>query len=306
MFYYFLYYCMPNLKNIKMKINSVSNTQKITKALEVVSKVRLQKIKEQTENYRAFMIEFLKLINFLRTKMNIFNTHKTDKKLKSLVVVVSTDKWLCWSMNSKIFKHIFQRYWAQKDTTDIFCIWKKWFEFLTRLGFSIKWYIEVRDSFSEEDLNDLYTFIMESIDHNTYSEIKIYFNFYKNTITQVPLRFKLFPIDQDTFDKFVENIWLSLDEIFTEELWYQDLIIEPDIKSFKRDILRQLTQHMIYGAVLLNKAWEFSSRMIAMESANDNASNLIKNLSLQYNKARQFVITQEVSEIIAAKMAIWD
>jgi len=83
---------MPNLKNIKMQINSVSNTQKITKALEVVSKVRLQKIKHQTENYRAFMIEFLKLINFLRTKMNIFNTHKTNENLKSLIVVVSTDK----------------------------------------------------------------------------------------------------------------------------------------------------------------------------------------------------------------------
>lgn len=297
---------MPNLKNIKMQINSVSNTQKITKALEVVSKVRLQKIKQQTENYRAFMIEFLKLINFLRTKMNIFNTHKIDKTLKSLVVVVSTDKWLCGSMNSKIFKHIFQQYWSKKDKTDVFCVWKKWFEFLTRLGFSIKGYIGVKDSFLEDDLDGLYKFIMDGIDNNKYSEVKIYFNFYKNTITQVPLRFKLFPIDQDTFDKFVENIWLNLDEIFTQELEYKDLIIEPDEKTFKRDILRQLTQHMIYGAVLLNKAWEFSSRMIAMESANDNAANLIKDLSLKYNKARQFVITQEVSEIIAAKMAIWD
>jgi len=106
----------------------------------------------------------------------------------------------------------------------------------------------------EDDFNDLYSFIMDSIDSNKYSEIKIYFNFYKNTITQVPLRFKLFPIDQDTFDKFVENIGLNLDEIFTTELGYKDLIIEPDEKSFKRDILRQLTQHMIYGAVLLNKA----------------------------------------------------
>ena len=145
---------------------------------------------------------------------------------------------------------------------------------------------------------------MNSIKKDSYSKIKVYFNYFKNTLTQVPLRFKLYPLDQDSFDGFVQDIGLRLDDNISENLAHKDLLVEPNLKDFKSDMLRQLTQHIIYGAVLHNKTGEYASRMIAMKNAKDNATSLIKDLKLSFNKVRQSLITQEVSEIMSAKMAI--
>jgi len=112
------------------------------------------------------------------------------------------------------------------------------------------------DSFNENDLADVYNYIIAGISENKYAKIKVYFNYFKNTITQVPLRFKVFPVDQESFDSFVQDIGLDLNDVITESngLDYKDLIVEPDLKIFKQEMLRQFTQHMIYGAALQNKA----------------------------------------------------
>lgn len=297
---------MANMKKIKSQIKSVSNIKQITRALEIVSIVKLQKVKKSTEQYREFMEEFLKIVNVVRSKLPIFNTNTQELDIngRRLLVVLSSDKWLCGALNSKLFKHIFQKYNDFKQNVDIFCVGKKSFEFFARAGFNVVWYTSLKDDFCEDDLKDLYQYIMANIKKDTYSKIKVYFNYFKNTLTQVPLRFKLYPLDQDSFDGFVQDIGLRLDDNISESLAYKDLLVEPNIKDFKSDMLRQLTQHIIYGAVLHNKTGEFASRMIAMKNAKDNATSLIKDLKLSFNKVRQSLITQEVSEIMSAKMAI--
>jgi len=102
------------------------------------------------------------------------------------------------------------------------------------------------DDLNENDLADVYNYIIAGISENKYSKIKVYFNYFKNTITQVPLRFKVFPVDQESFDSFVQDIGLDLSDVLTDELEYKDLIVEPDLKFFKQEMLRQFTQHMIY------------------------------------------------------------
>ncbi len=295
---------MPNMKKIKTKIKSVSNMKQITKALEVVATVKLQKMKQQTENYRDFMAEFLKVMNVVRTKIDILNTNKLDPNGRRLIVVMSSDKGLCGNLNSKLFKHIFQKYNDAKDNVDVFCVWKKSFEFFARAWFNVVWHLNLWDDFVEDDLSEVYNYIINWISENKYAKIKVYFNYFKNTITQVPLRFKVYPIDQDSFDGFVQDIGLDLDDVISDELEYKDLIVEPDMKFFKQEMLRQFTQHMIYGAALQNKAGEFASRMLAMKNAKDNATDMIKDLKLSFNKVRQGLITQEVTEIMSAKMAI--
>lgn len=297
---------MPNMKKIKTKIKSVSNMKQITKALEVVATVKLQKMKQQTESYRDFMVDFLKIMNVVRTKLDILNTNKIDSSWRRLIIVMSSDKWLCGNLNSKLFKHIFQKYNDVKQNVDVFCVGKKSFEFFARAGFNIVWHLNLQDDFNEDNLTDVYNYIINGIANSKYAKIKVYFNYFKNTITQVPLRFKVYPIDQDSFDWFVQDIGLDLDDVITDELDYKDLIVEPDLKFFKQEMLRQFTQHMIYGAALQNKAGEFASRMLAMKNAKDNASDMIKDLKLSFNKARQSLITQEVTEIMSAKMAIED
>jgi len=294
------------MKKIKTKIKSVSNMKQITKALEVVATVKLQKIKKQTENYRDFMSDFLKIMNVVRFKLNVLNTNKLDPMGRRLIIVMSSDKGLCGNLNSKLFKHIFQKYNDIKDNVDIFCIWKKSFEFFARAWFNVVGHLNLQDNFNEDDLSDVYNYILAGIAENKYSKIKVYFNYFKNTITQVPLRFKVYPVDQDSFDSFVQDIWLDLDDIIDDSngLEYKDLIVEPDMKLFKEEMLRQFTQHMVYGAALQNKAGEFAARMLAMKNAKDNASEMIKSLILSFNKARQSLITQEVTEIMSAKMAI--
>lgn len=297
---------MTNMKEIKTKIKSVSNMKQITKALEVVATVKLQKIKKQTENYRDFMQDFLRIMNVVRLKLNVLNTNKVDPNWRRLIIVMSSDKWLCWNLNSKLFKHIFQKYNDAKHNVNIFAIWKKAFEFFARSGFNVVWNLNLQDDFNENDLVDVYNYVLNWISENKYAKIKVYFNYFKNTITQVPLRFKVYPVDQDSFDSFVQDIWLNLDDVVKDwnGLDYKDLIVEPDLKIFKQEMLRQFTQHMIYWATLQNKAWEFASRMLAMKNAKDNASDMIKSLMLSFNKARQSMITQEVTEIMSAKMAI--
>ena len=100
------------------------------------------------------------------------------------------------------------------------------------------------------------------------------------------------------------GIGLDLTDVLSDELSYKDLIVEPDMELFKQEMLSQFTQHMIYGAALQNKAGEFASRMLAMKNAKDNATDMIKSLKLSFNKVRQWLITQEVTEIMSAKMAI--
>jgi len=123
---------MPNMKKIKTKIKSVSNMKQITKALEVVATVKLQKTKEQTENYREFMTDFLKIMNPVRTKIDIMNTNEINPNGRRLIVVMSSEKGLCGNLNSRLFKNIFQKYNEHKDNVDIFCIGKKSFEFFAR------------------------------------------------------------------------------------------------------------------------------------------------------------------------------
>lgn len=299
---------MTSVKKIKGQIASVSNIQKITKALEIVSTVKLQKVKQNTENYRDFMVDFLGLLNVVSDRINLFNIFKTERieTKRRLIIVVSSDKGLCGSLNGKLFRHIFAKYndpnW--KDNVDIFCIGKKWFEFFVRAGFNVVGYVDSKDDIDQIELEKVYSYLRWSLKESKYAKVKVYFNYFKNTIAQVPLRFKIFPLDQESFDRYVEDLWFTLDDVKTSDIAQKDLLIEPTIEKFSEELVKQLIEHMIYAAVLQNKTWEFSARMIAMKNAKDNSDEIIKQLKLGFNKARQSIITQEVSEIMSAKMAI--
>ncbi len=292
-------------KQIKSKIKSVWNIKKLTKALEIVSTVKLQKIKKKTEDYRSFMHDFLNIVHQVSTKMDIFDIPAAKTPIKrECVVVTSTEKGLCGSMNAKLFKHLHQKLHHRKDHIDVFCIGKKAVEFFVRSWFNVVWVLNIKDDFSDEDLNDLYIFLRDAIHKWTYSKIKIYFNYFKNIIKQTPLRFKLYPLDQDSFDKFTKDIGIVdvLEHSSISE--HQEMLIEPSHHEVRNEIIDQMIQHIVYGAVLQNKAWEFAARMFAMKNASDNSQTLIKDLTLKYNKARQWAITQEISEIVSAKIAL--
>ena len=291
---------MANAKAIKAKIKSISNIQKITSALEVVSTVKLQKVKEQAENLKDYMTEFLYILDMVDFS-KLFQQQNKSSSNKELIVVVWTEKWLCGALNSKLFKKIYDKTKDRKENIDVFVVWKKALEFFTRLWYNIIWVTNLKDTFSEKDLQDVRWFLNKSIDENKYSKISIFFNYFRNTMVQIPTELQLFPLLRENFEEFAKTI--ELDVNLSDE-YNQDIIIEPLEEEFYSFLMKKFISDMVYATVLKNKAWEHASRMIAMKNAKDNSIELKKWLTISYNKQRQASVTQEISEIVSAKIAM--
>ena len=296
---------MANLKTIKAKIKSVANLKKITKALEIVSTVKLQKAKGQAEALKEYLAALLKIITSVGLNLNMFETSDTksasdEQAKKELAIIVTTERWLCGSINSKLLrKAISDQKWK---STDWFAIGKKWLEFLKRADQNIVGSLNISDTFKQEELLPLYTFFDASLSQGNYDSVKIYFNYFKNSIVQIPTSIQVMPFDSVALQIFLDEIGMSFANL---EIPAGDtMIIEPNHELLKIELKRQMRNYMINAAVIQNKAWEHASRMIAMKNAKDNATGFVKKLTLNYNKTRQGVITQEISEIVSAKIAI--
>lgn len=277
----------------------------MTKALEVVSTIKLQKMKKQSEQYRDFLQEFLKVANVLHTKVSIFKQSTNIIDWKVLLLVLSTEKWLCGPINSRLFKHIHGEYKDKKDSVAVFCVWKKAKSFFSRQGYEVVWSAHLPDMCVPNDLSIVHRFLQEAIAWTVFNSIKVCYNYFKNPINQQPVRFDLYPMTKQSITNFVQQVGdIALDDYITEDIEKKDLLLEPTASFLQKEFQQQCIEHLVYWAVLQNKAWEFAARMIAMKNAKDNASSLIDKLTLQFNKARQWAITQEISEIVSAKIAL--
>lgn len=295
---------MANTKQIRTKIKSVKNLQKIIKALEIVSTVKLQKLKGVIGSYRAFMESFLEVLKEVRKEVNIFDfDEKTwNPNGRRLLIVVTSDRGLCWAINSRIFKRMEKNYGNAKDNVDIFVVGKRGLEYFVRNGRNVVGSATISDKVFLWEVKPISAFIRQALEEKKYAKIKIYFNFFKNTMMQMSTRFKLYPLDEESFETFLQNTGLEVDLLESIEKKY--LMIEPDIESFKFDFLQVLIRNIIYSAVLNNKTSEHAARMLAMKNAKDNSVEVLNQLNLLYNKTRQAKITQEISEIVSAKVAI--
>ena len=293
---------MANAKAIKAKIKSIWNIQKITSALEIVSTVKLQKVKDTADNFKQYMTEFLYILDMVNLWKIIWK-NQDIKTEKELIVVVSTEKGLCGALNSKLFKSIYEQTEWNKNNIDVFCIGKKALEFFTRSWYNIIWVSNLKDNFQESDLNDLRWIVSKSIDENKYGKITVYYNYFKNTMTQIPTWIQVFPLERENFEDFAKTIELDISNITIDD-YNDDIIIEPSESDYYEFVYKKFISDMIYGSVLQNKAGEHASRMIAMKNAKDNSIDIQKNLKITYNKQRQAAVTQEISEIVGAKAAM--
>lgn len=290
---------MANAKAIKAKIKSINNIQKITSALEVVSTVKLQKVKKQADNFKYYMNEFLYILDMVDFS-RIFQD-KTQQSGKELLVIVGSEKGLCGALNSKLFKKVYDETKSNKENYDVFVVGKKALEFFTRTGYNIVGVLNLKDNFSEKDLAELRAFLIKSLDDKKYDKITIVFNYFKNTMVQIPTNLQVYPLLRENFEEFAKTIELDVN---LDKEYNQDIIIEPSEEEFYDFVMKKFISDMVYGSVLQNKAWEHASRMIAMKNAKDNSIDLKKTLTITYNKQRQAAVTQEISEIVSAKVAM--
>ncbi len=303
---------MANAKEIKRKIGSIKNTAKITKAMELISTVKMKKAQDLAIEKRDFVLEMLKI--FLRVEeylsdFPLFSVKNSWKK--TLAVVITSNKWLCWGYNINVMKKVNSYITETNEDLDFISVWKKASNFIVRTWNNL--IADFSDDFSDT-LEPVFTkeiaeFMRDHFLSWKYNKVVVFYNFYVNTIRQIPVAKVSLPIDSVDIKNYLFSIldWhIDLEkEIKEMKNWYI-YDIEPTIETYLYDVLPMILDMMFYDVLLNAKASEHSSRMIAMKNAKDSANKIAKALTLKYNKARQAGITSEVSEITAGVESMKD
>ena len=284
---------MASMRDIKRRKGSVQSTQQITKAMKLVSTVKLQKAKqkaEQTTNYFDAMYNTVQ--NMLAKTKNIQHPYlQPSDSSKKLVIMITSNKGLAGGYNSNIIKLITQGDFNKEDVK-IMAVGRKGKEAMSRYGYEIhKDCCEIIDGPTYEDARALAKESLELFAKGEVGELYLAYTHFKNTVSHIPTLVKLLPVEADTDREVAEesNIPMNFEPREEEAL---QLIIPTYITS------------LIYGGMMESVASENGARMQAMDSATSNAEEIIDKLTLQYNRARQGAITQELTEIIAGAQAI--
>lgn len=216
--------------------------------------------------------------------------------------MVTSDKGLCGSINSKILKTLETISSDQKSKTDIFVVGKQGLEYFVRNHWNVVGSSTISDQIIDEEIKPISAFIKDIIPEKKYATIQIHFNFFRNSLVYIPAKFQLYPLDKKSFDEFLKTVGLSFSLLKNTDK--KELIVEPNSQTFKFDFLHILIKNIITSALINNKTSEHAARMFAMKNAKDNSSEILTHLNLLYNKMRQAKITQEISEIVSAKIAL--
>lgn len=288
---------MAGAKEIRTKIASVRNTQKITKAMEMVAASKMRKTQERMTASRPYSESIRKVISHI-AKGSIDYKHPflTPRDVKKVgYLVVSTDRGLCGGLNVNLFKTVLNELKAQEDKgirSRVGLIGNKAVSFFQSVGVEIKAQVTgLGDAPAMEDLVGIVNGMINSYREGEIDEVYIVYNRFINTMSQKPTVEQLLPLPA------LEN-----DNLENKGSW--DYLYEPNPKVLLDSLLVRYLESQVYQAIVDNLASEQAARMVAMKAATDNAGNLINELQLVYNKARQASITNELNEIVAGAAAI--
>ncbi len=283
-------------KEIRTKITSVKNTQKITKAMEMVAASKMRKAQERMHAARPYAHKMRQVIAHLGLAnpeyKHPYLVQRPEVKRIGLIII-STDRGLCGGLNSNLFRDLLKRMkaWSEDGMElDISVIGNKAVGFFSRVKANIvAQTAHIGDQPSLEVLIGAVKVMLDKYIEGDIDEVYIASNEFVNSMTQSPRVERLVPVPPSE----------------DEELKYHwDYIYEPDAKEVLDQLLSRYIESLVYQDVIENIACEQVARMVAMKSASDNAGTLIDELQLIYNKARQAAITQELSEIVAGAAAV--
>jgi F-type H+-transporting ATPase subunit gamma len=287
---------MAGAKEIRGKIASIKNTQKITKAMEMVAASKMRKAQDRMRAARPYAEKIRKLVGHLR-QVNLDYKHPftLERPVKSVgIVVISTDRGLAGSLNLNLFKatlSAIREAQSHGSKVTLCVIGSKALQFFRRLaGVEIAASVtHLGDKPHAADLIGPVTAMLDFYRDAKIDQLLLLHNVFHNTMTQKAVVSQLLPLQ--TIDK---------DEL--QERW--DYIYEPDSADILDGILMRYVESQVYQGAVENVACEMAARMVAMKSASDNAGDLIDELQLIYNKARQAAITKELSEIVGGAAAV--
>jgi F-type H+-transporting ATPase subunit gamma len=283
-------------KEIRTKIGSIKNTQKITKAMQMVATSKMRKSQDRRAASRPFAEKIYKVIGHL-AKAHPEYRHpflQTRETKRVGMIVITSDRGLCGGLNVNLLREVVRRIRAWDDSgveLDLCTLGSKGLAFLRHVGARIVAEAsQLGDTPHLEHLIGPIKVMNDAYTEGRIDELHIGYNEFVNTMTQKPVIRQLLPIQP------------GKDEQVSTHLW--DYLYEPDAKEALDALLIRYVESLVYQALVENNASEQAARMIAMRSATDNAGELIDELQLVYNKARQAAITQELSEIVGGAAAV--
>ena len=287
---------MASGKEITSKIKSVENTRKVTSALEMVSASKIRKsqaLMNATRPYARMMRRIIGHLGKANPEYRHPFTIQHDDVKKVGYVIVSTDRGLCGGLNTNLFKLALAdigKKQAEGAEISLVTLGKKAGSFFKNIKVEIAASaIGLGEKPQLEDLIGSIKIMLDAYRDREVDQVYLVYNDFINTMAQKPTMDQLLPLPE-TEDEEVSDIW--------------DYIYEPDAETLLDSVLIRYIEALVYQAVLENLASEHAARMIAMKNATDNASEVIDDLNLAYNKARQAAITQEISEIVGGAAAV--
>jgi F-type H+-transporting ATPase subunit gamma len=287
---------MPGTKEIRVKIKSVQNTRKITKAMEMVAASKMRKAQERMRHARPYG-EKIRTVAAHISHANPEYKHPflVDRdSVKGVgIIVITTDKGLCGALNTNLLRLVLAQYkeWqAQGEKVEVCAIGNKGLGFMQRLGANIvSQVVQLGDRPQMEKLIGAVKVMLDGYTSDRFDRVMLAYTRFVNTMKQEPVIEQLLPLSGERLGA-PESVW--------------DYIYEPEAKAVLEHVLRRYIEALIYQAVAENMASEQSARMVAMKAASDNARSVIDELTLIYNKNRQAGITKELSEIVGGAAAV--
>lgn len=288
---------MPSEKEIRNKIRSVKNMQKITKAMEMVAASKIRKAQAQMEASRPYAERIRRVIGHLSyANPDYKHPWLVEREARRVgCIVISTDRGLCGGLNVNMFKTVIgelQRWQEQNVEVDLALVGAKAVQFFRRLGGNVVGTAtHLGDRPQVNDLIGAIKIMLDSYSEGNIDRVFLVHNEFVSTMSQRPEVKTLLPVSAiDLGDEKLQAHW--------------DYIYEPDAIDLLDDVLSRYIESQVYRGAVENFACEMAAKMIAMKSATDNAGEIIDKLQLDYNKARQAAITQEISEIVGGAAAV--
>ncbi len=287
---------MAGAKEIRTQIKSIQNTQKITKAMEMVAASKMRKAQERMRASRPYAEKMRNVVAHMgKAHPEYRHPYLIEREAKRVgLIVVSTDRGLCGGLNTNLFKtavRSMKEWRGQNLDIDLAVIGTKAMGFFKRLGGNVvSENSHLGDTPRVEELIGSVKVMLDAYNEGHIDRLYLANNVFFNTMTQNPAVEQLLPVVGDDSDEELKHHW--------------DYIYEPDARTVMDGLLMRYIESLVYQGLVENIACEMAARMVAMKAASDNAGTLIDELQLVYNKARQAAITQELSEIVAGAAAV--
>ncbi|MBQ4245740.1 MAG: F0F1 ATP synthase subunit gamma [Succinivibrio sp.] len=287
---------MAGAKEIRTKIASVKNTQKITSAMQMVAASKMRRAQDKMSHSRPYSKGLYDIIGHIASSHSEFrHPFMEEREVKNVgYIVISTDRGLCGGLNINLFRKVLasmQEYKEKNVGVKLALLGTKAAGFFSRVGAEI---IAHQGGFGDnpqpEKLVGAIKVMTDAFLNKEVDRIYLCFNSFKNTMVQTPENMQLLPLEKPADGEYVKHHW--------------DYLYEPEPADILKVVLDRYIMQSVYHAVLENLASEQSARMVAMKAATDNADSLVNLLQLEYNKARQAGITMELNDIVSGASAV--